>query len=146
MACNNCANQNVINDTNVNNVNNDYIYNTLHRIDQIQKEATCVNRCEGCEGGLLSQIFNTKPISIYLAGGVPFNVINPDDLATTTNLFRIENINGNSVILRLLVRTEGDTPTITCLNHTVVLRINCICALQCFAPICCERCPGCAIN
>ena len=35
---------------------------------------------------------------------------------------------------------------ITCLNHTVVLRINCICALQCFAPICCERCPGCTIS
>lgn len=125
------------------NSNPNYIYNTLTRIDQIQREAACVNQCEGCEGGLLSQIFNTKPISIYMPGGNLFTVINPEDNTQTINLFRIESIQNDSVILRLLLRTTGETPTVTCLNYTIILNISCICALQCFAPVCCERCPGC---
>lgn len=143
MACTNCGN--IINTQNTNQANG-YIYNTISRIDQIQKEATCVNQCEGCEGGLLSQIFNTKPITIYLAGGTAFQVVNPDNLETAVNLFRIEGIQNDCVVLRLLTRTTTETPTVECLNYTVVLKISCICALQCFAPVCCDKCPGCSSN
>lgn len=135
-----CLNTNNTANTNVTVTNNDCMYDTICRIDQMQKAASVQSLCEGCEGSLVSALYNTKPISIYLCSGTLFQVTVPETTELTT-LFRIENVKGECVTLRLLV--PGDTET-TCTNYTVQIRISCICALQCFAPICCEKCPrGC---
>lgn len=112
------------------------IKNTVRKIDQLQKEATLQNTCEGCEGSLFATMYNTRPVSFYLCQGVLFSAINPDDL-TTTNVFRIEDVRDDGVILRLLVVTGEET---TCTNFTVILDLDCACAMQCYAPICCEEC------
>lgn len=123
---------------NNNTQSNNYIYDTLTKIDQMQKEASIKHACDGCEGSLISAFYNTKPITIYLCSGVTFSVLVPDTSPNqTTNVFRIENVKGDSVILRLLQNVNNE---LTCTNYTAVLKIDCICGLQCFSPMCCDAC------
>lgn len=122
------------NNTNINNTS--YILRTLTRIDQLQKEASVENKCDGCEGSLVSRIYNTKPISIYLCSGNMLEVSVPNT-TIQTGLFRIENIQNDAVILRILYRQNDD---VVCTKYTVIVGIDCICSLQCFDPICCEEC------
>ena len=133
MACLNST-SNVNSNTNT---TRDCMYETIVRIDQMQKAASVQTLCEGCEGSLVTAFYNTKPVSIYLCSGALFSAVVPDTGATT-KLFRIENVKGECVTLRLLV-SEGETTT--CTVYTIQLKIDCICGLQCFTPICCETCP-----
>lgn len=128
----NC-NQNSISQTN--NASKNLVKNTVKKIDQLQKEATLQNTCEGCEGSLFATMYNTRPVSFYLCQGALFSAINPDD-QTTTTLFRIEDVRDDGVILRLLI--PGDE--VVCTNYTVILNLDCACGMQCFAPICCDEC------
>lgn len=116
-----------------------YIYETIVKIDQMQKAATIQNACEGCEGSLISAFYNTKPVTFYLCPGTAYTVTIPEvtGTVTTTSLFRIENVKNDAVILRLLTTEAGET---TCTNFTAILKIDCICGMQCFAPICCDPC------
>ena len=119
-----------------------YIYDTLVKIDQMQKAAIVENACEGCEGSLISAFYNTKPISIYMGCGTQFAATVPGEAAgTTTTYFRIENVKSDAVILRLLV-LDTATNTYDCTQYTIVVCTNCICSLQCFPPICCTECTG----
>lgn len=128
--------------TNNNNTNTSFIYKTIARIDQLQKEANVENVCEGCEGSLMARIFNTKPVSFYLCNGTIFTVNIPTPAQETgapaeTNLFRIENVYPDAVVLRLLYADGAET---ICTNRTVILSLDCICCMQCFDPICCDPC------
>lgn len=122
-----------------------YIYDTLVKIDQMQKAANVENACEGCEGSLISAYYNTKPIAIYVRGEQLLTVQVPTTAVpatiTTTTYFRIENVKSDAVVLRLLV-FDATTNTYDCTQYTVVVRIECICTLQCFPPICCPECAG----
>lgn len=121
-----------------------FIYDTLVRIDQMQKAATIQTACEGCEGSLISAYYNTKPIQIYLCSGVKLAVDIPESLGLTTTVFRIETVKTDAVVLRLLQALDGTT---TCTNYTVIVNIDCICCLQCLAPICCDPCTKvCGVN
>ncbi len=115
-----------------------FIYETLCKIDQMQKAACVQTACEGCEGSLISAFYNTKPIVIYLRGGVRYAIDIPET-ETQATVFRIENIKNDCVILRLLT-TNATTGDLECTNYTVILTIECICSLQCLAPICCDPC------
>lgn len=120
--------------------NRGFIYDTLAKIDQMQKAATVQSACEGCEGSLISAFYNTKPITCYLCCGNTYTVTLPEVGSTeTTNVFRIENIKNDCVVLRLITVTDS---AYTCTNYTTILKIDCICGLQCHAPICCEACTG----
>lgn len=119
--------------------NNGYIYNTLSKIDQLQKETTIESYCEGCEGGLMERMYNTKPVSFYLQGGTKFAVEIPGTQGTLADTFRVEDVKSDAVVLRLL--DLDATPQ--CLDYTVILNIGCVCSLQCFPPICCEPCYRC---
>ena len=44
-------------------VNRNFIYETVRKIDQLQKEVLLENGCIGCEGSLFSRLYNTKPVS-----------------------------------------------------------------------------------
>lgn len=132
-----CPNQTVTTSVNT---NNSYIYDTIVKIDQMQKAATIQNACEGCEGSLISAFYNTKPITCYLCCGNAYTVSLPEIGSTvTTSVFRIENVRNDSVILRLLTVEDN---AYVCTNYTTVLKIDCICGLQCYAPICCDACTG----
>ena len=143
MACCNTNNNN--NNNNVQPTNGSYIYQTVVKIDQLQKEATMQSLCESCDATLMAQIYNTKPVSFILCSGELFTATTPDTAATTTSVFRIEDVRQDSVVLRLIdTTTTPDEPT--CTNYTVIFCLNCACGLQCFQPICCEKCTGACNN
>lgn len=120
----------------ITNTNNGTIAQLLKRIDQLQKEAIIANATNQCDNCMISAMFNTKPIAIYLCNtGTRFEVTAND---VTANLFRVEEVrNDETVVLRLLV-ADDTTGEVTCTTFTIVVRISCICAVQCFDPINCE--------
>ena len=113
------------------------IKNTVRKIDQLQKEAAIQNSCEGCESSLFSTLYNTKPVTFYLCSGTAFAATIPTDTTVTTTVFRIEDFRDDGVILRLLTTEDGAT---VCTNYTAILDLDCVCAMQCFPPICCDEC------
>ncbi len=133
MACGNTT-QNINNNNNV--LPKNTIYDLLKRIDQMQKEVIINNLRNGCENCMLGSLNNTKPISIYGQCGIFSATIDAAN-TTATTLFRVEEVNEETVVLRLLQNTDG---TITCTNMTLVYNIGCICCVQCFESINCERC------
>lgn len=115
-----------------------FIYETVRKIDQIQKEVLLENNCTGCEGSLFSRLYNTKPVAFTLCSGELFTAqLGTVANAGTTSYFRIKEIKGNSVILQL-IDYSGDTPT--CVNFTAILDLDCVCGIQCFEPINCTLC------
>lgn len=115
-----------------------FIYETVKRIDQIQKEVLLENNCIGCEGSLFSRLYNTKPVSFMICNGERFTAqLGPLATDPTTTFFRIQELKGNTVILQLIDYTT-DTPT--CTNYTAILDLDCVCGLQCFSPITCTLC------
>jgi hypothetical protein len=118
---------------------NNYIIETVRNIDRMQKEVSKETGCTGCNDLLVSQttFFNTKPVIFRFGNGEAFTA-----LAGTveTNTFRIQELRGSVVILRLLT-LDDTTGEYTCTNNTVLLDLDCVCSLQCLAPI---NCPCCA--
>lgn len=128
-----CGNNQPINN---NVLSKNSIYDLLKRIDQMQKEVIINNLRNSCENCMLGSLNNTKPISIYNSCGIFSATIDAAN-TTSTTLFRVEEVTDETVVLRLLQNTDG---TITCTNMTIVYNINCICCVQCFESINCERC------
>ena len=122
------------NNTNTNNTNGTTIADLLRRLDKMQRDAVIQTNADVCENCMLTAMYNTKPISIYSGCNKLTTPIGVD--GTTTDLFRVEAVRGNdTVVLRLLQNTNG---TITCTTYTVIVKIDCICCVQCFEPINCE--------
>jgi len=112
------------------------IHDIVLKIDQIQKEAILEDECESCESPLTRNLFNTRPITFYLKTGSAFTVEIPET-TETSNVFRIEEIRGDCVTLRIL--KQCGTRYI-CTDYTAILNLCCVCGIQCFQPICCKEC------
>ena len=122
--------------TNTTTTNNGTIAQLLKRIDQLQKEAIIANAANQCDNCMISAMYNTKTIAIYFCNNCTRFEVNANDV--TANLFRVEEVrNDETVVLRLLVADET-TGEVTCTTYTIVVRISCIAAVQCFDPINCE--------
>lgn len=115
-----------------------FLYETVKKIDQIQKEVLLENNCIGCERSLFSRLYNTKPVSFILCGGERLTApLGTGDTAVSTSIFRIQEIKGDSVILQL-IDYSGESPV--CTNYTVIFDLDCACGIQCYAPISCTLC------
>lgn len=127
MAC-----ERVNNSTNTNSTN--VILNTIKTIDQLQKETIMDSLCIGCTGNLITKTFDTRPITFTMQNDAKFTAfINFTD--ESTSLFRVEDIQGDFVLLRLLEKNGG---CVTCTNQTAILDINCVCCIQCFEAVKCN--------
>lgn len=113
----------------------DCILETVKKIDQAQKAVVMEKFCEGCDSSLFATIYNTKPVTFYLNNGKAFEARIPGR-HEKTELFRIEEVKNDCVILRLIKQCEDPE----CLDFTVILKLDCVCGLQCFPPICCDPC------
>lgn len=115
---------------------NDCILNTIRQIDQLQRETLREkdSDCVGCGGSLIAKIYDTKPVTFTLCCDETFNAYLGLS-CEKTDLFRIEKVMRDCVLLRLLKRDSG---CVRCTKHTVILKLNCICAIQCFEPINCR--------
>lgn len=116
--------------------NNDTIAQLLKRIDQMQKEAIIANATNQCDNCMISAMYNTKPIAIYFCNNGTRLAISVNDI--TANLFRVEEVRGDETCVLRLLATDQTTSEVTCTTYTIVVRISCIGAVQCFDPINCE--------
>lgn len=115
--------------------NNGTIAQLLKRLDQIQKEAIIANATNQCDNCMISAMYNTKPIALYFCNnGTRFEAA-VGNTESTANLFRVEEVRGDETVVLRLLTDDGE---VTCTNYTIVVRISCIGAVQCFEPINCE--------
>lgn len=117
------------------------ILDILKKIDQSQKEAIIESDIIGCGGGLITKAFDTRPVVLTLNNGNKFTAYLGVS-TTTTDLFRVEEVNNDCCVLRALERTGG---MIRCTRFTCTLQVSCCCGIQCLEPINCnitqsERC------
>ncbi len=79
--------------------------------------------------------FNTRPVTLYRCDNslVTLNYTNANNEELTTTIFRVENVNNDSVGVLLLEQTIDEEGNITYLNTNTYATINlkCICALRC---------------
>lgn len=118
-----------------NTTNNAYsIGDILRRLDKMQKDALITTASDACENCMLTAMYNTKPISLYTNCRQITALIGVD--GTETNLFRVEAVRDDETcVLRLLQNNNG---TIVCTSYTIIVKIACICYIQCFDPINCD--------
>ena len=115
------------------------IAKVLKVIDILQKE--CNNECfpEGCDrpflGGNGCLTLNTRPITLYTRSGSLFTVnYYVNNVLTTSNVFRVENVNGCCATLRILESTvDNDVTTFTATNEFVTVNLECFCIIRCLS-------------
>lgn len=128
-----------------NNTNNDSckcMMEILEIINVLQQNAcrgdSCLDTCDrkflGC--GANSINCNTRPITIYLCNGQALSLPTTKDNTSdeTSNVFRVEKIDGCCATLRVLEPTdEGENRRFTSTNSFFTININCICCLKCLS-------------
>lgn len=111
----------------------------------LQQNATCSECClDTCDRGFLgnsgsSFVFNTRPIMLYTSAGngIPWSMpISKDPAITTTsNVFRIEKIDGNCATFRVLANNDDPTMSATIpymsTNSFFTMNLNCLCCIRC---------------
>ena len=117
--------------TNVN-----YIIEIVENIARSQRSvcSTC-GECVSCDSCFCTNLFNTIPVRLAYCGGEAVGGLVGVGGATTT-YFRVECVtNQRYVKLRLLTATAvGEEVVIAGTNYTMVVDLDCICAIQCFEP------------
>ena len=83
--------------------------------------------------------FNTRPIMLYLCNNEPItlNYTNLAGETQTTNVFRVENVNNDSVSVLLLEEvtdSDGNT-TYTSTNTYATINLKCVCAIRCLPDV-----------
>lgn len=109
----------------------------------LQQNANCSDSClDTCDRGFLgcsttSVNCNTRPVMLYTCcgNGVAWSMpISKDPAVTTTsNVFRIEKIDGCCATFRVLAENtdETDTNPYVATNSFFTMNLNCVCSLRC---------------
>lgn len=122
------------------NDNKNCLIDVLKLIDNLQK---CVTNDDfldnGCSRPFLGignniSFYNTRPVTFFLCNGSQLELTYyVNNVPTTSNIFRIEDVNDSCLTVRLLsTSAEG---TISSTTETAIININCICALKCLNDI-----------
>ena len=98
------------------------IRDLVKAIDQNQKEALMQNELTGCDAPLIGRINDTRPVSFILSGGNPFTARLGSMTDERTDIFRIEQLQGNCVTLRLYAEQIQSHADLTC-----TLDLCCVC-------------------
>lgn len=128
---------------NNNDRNNENCIAEILKVIYILQQSVCPSdTClESCDRGFLGQsstcFFNTRPIILYLKGsnGVPLSMptTKVTTSTTTSNVFRIEKIEGGCATFRVL-ETNPDTESVypyAATNSIFTITIDCICSIRC---------------
>ena len=110
----------------------------LKVIDIIQKESGCLDLDEGCDRPFLGNtsgafFYNTRPITLYNRDGSLFKVTYyVNNVATTSSVFRVEEVDDCCAKLRILSTVVSDDVTVyASTGEYVTINLNCFCVLQC---------------
>lgn len=126
-------------DNSNNNSNCNCIAEILKVINILQNEVcpgdSCLETCTRAFFGPTSGVeFNTRPVTLYVSGNTPITMPISNDPAetTTSNIFRVEKVDGCCCTLRVLVY-DDTTSTYTSTNSFFTVNTNCCCAIKCLA-------------
>ena len=96
---------------------------------------TCLETCTRAYFGPNSSIdFNTRPVTLYTcdSNSVSMPISNTPGEETTSNIFRVEKVDGCCATLRVLVYNSGSS-TYTATNSFFTINTDCCCAIKCLA-------------
>ncbi len=120
--------------------NKNCLVDVLKFIDNLQKcslqQDTFENGCSRPFLGIGTTIsyFNTRPVTFFLCDNTQLALTYyVNGVATTSNVFRIENVDNSCVTVRLLATNPDGGYTAT--NETALVNVNCICAMRCLNDI-----------
>lgn len=118
-----------------------YLLDTLKRIDKMQKEAiiSAEGTCVTCQSLLLATN-NTLPLSIVSRCSGSYLTLNIGLSAETTTYFRIESIRCDRYVTLRLLSFDEETSSLSATPYTATFDIECICGIQCYEPITTEAC------
>lgn len=118
---------------------NNNLCEVLQVILLLQQNASCSDAClDSCDRATLGcgttcVLCNTRPLMLYScsSGSTPlsFPISRAYNETTTSNVFRIEKLDGNTATFRVLVVNEDDTLTAT--NSFFTMNLGCLCTLRC---------------
>lgn len=95
----------------------------------------CLETCTRAYFGPNSSIdFNTRPVTLYTcdSNSVSMPISNTPGEETTSNIFRVEKVDGCCATLRVLVYNSG-LSTYTATNSFFTINTDCCCAIKCLA-------------
>lgn len=96
---------------------------------------TCLETCTRAYFGPSSSVdFNTRPVTLYTCEATPVTMPISNDPAetTTSNIFRVEKVDGCCCTLRVLTY-NAETNTYTATNSFFTINTDCCCAIKCLA-------------
>lgn len=94
---------------------------------------SCLESCTRAFFGPSSSVdFNTRPVTLYNCNGTPVTmpVSSTPGETTTSNIFRVEKVDGCCATLRVLV-FNPTTGTYTATNSFFTINTDCICIIKC---------------
>ncbi len=114
-------------------MDNSHLLDIIRIIYNMQENITN-NNCnlDTCTRPILGpseSLYNTRPFNLYLCNN---NLLEIQGDTTTTSTFRVEEINGSCITVRLLNNENGE---ITSTNETATINMNCIAAIRCLQDI-----------
>ena len=121
---------------------NNNIKDILELINTLQRNNCNDNPCSGCTKPFLGTNtcpnFNTRPITIQSCQGtglwtMPYTLNN---VAGTSSIFRVENVDGCCATFRILAENPEGTCPYSLTNSYFTMDINCILSLQCLPDTC----------
>ena len=113
----------------------------LSVISTLQQNAGSTDDClDTCDRGFLGiQIpncnYNTRPVMLYTCHGngkawsMPTSK-NPNETGTS-NVFRVEKVDGCCATFRVLTPSEDEPNTYTATNSFFTMNLGCVCSLRC---------------
>ncbi len=96
---------------------------------------SCLETCTRAYFGPNSSVdFNTRPVTLYTCSGTAINmpVSNNPGEETTSNIFRVEKVDGCCATLRVLLY-NSDTSTYTATNSFFTVNTDCCSCIKCLA-------------
>lgn len=112
-----------------------YILDIMTLINKLQNNYadSANNSCTKPFLGPSNTTSNTRPIRLFLCNNQDVAITYPSgDTTLTSNIFRVEDINGSCVTVRLLAGTED---ALTSTNEFATINTDCITAIKCLADI-----------
>ena len=113
---------------------NNGLLDILSLINNLQKNVINNDTNNSCTKPILGDnntlIYNTRPVSFYLCNNSPLTITYTSG---ESSIFRIENINGNCITVRIL--ESDDQGNITSTGEFATVNIKCIAAIRCLSDI-----------
>lgn len=94
---------------------------------------SCLETCTRAYFGPNTSVdFNTRPVTLYTCDGTALSmpISNTPGEVTTSNIFRVEKMDGCCATLRVLVYNP-DTASYTATSSFFTINTNCVCAIKC---------------